>query len=823
MISSGRSIVQIPDFHPKQSFFYESEATKILLGGDTRGGKTSGVKLSLIRWCTLIPGLQCDIFRLHEDDVIGSYMEGDFSFPFLLNQWIKDGLVRVNKTEVRFVFNGSLITLEHCFTADTKIQTTEGIKTIKELIGRQGYVNITESLIGHFLNVRKIQTQAPIVEIKFDDGSVYRCTPDHKFLTTQGSVEAENLINCLCVTNESKLSAKQLKSLMAYNTPYKESISEPEINDCIALFGNTITAQFRKALKSIIRTKIGQITKLKILQLWKSLHIDGFMQAPRKLKKEAKNLLEALKLLQQNALGINPQRVMSGINDKFIRLNYAELIGHANSAAAHLKVLNILDSVGSNAKAQPKDSGIKTKSLKHVWFAIKNFLLSPKLGLKHVVKNADIKFKHKLCVSVKPAGHEDVYCLTVPDYGIFPLSNGVLVFNCSTDTAMSKHQGIPKHVRVFDESGQIPERRMKWLEGWMVLNEEMKARLPPEWRGKFPKVIYLSNPLGPSKAYLRKVFVKARPKFAIEEKGAWKTQYIPYLVEDNPSEDAAITRARVAEIADEATATALLDESKAWDVQTGNYFTPWDSDLHVIKDFLIPDFWLRFRMFDYGSYEPWACLWFAVSPGVTIHKGTAHERYIPRKALVVYREWYGCRAEHPRNEADKNITNLAPEGWSNEDMARGIIERTEERFDTQPTFTDGFPFNNLGGRTIAKEFKDLGVTLTKGDTDRKNRGAQTLSKLNGVKLIAGSEQKFPMLYFFESCKYCQDYMPMVERHPNEARQWDYQEDGEPTHIVDCVTLGCMVNDNVLDAPTNSAEVIARSIKESRNKHPTNNE
>lgn len=463
---SRQSIVQIPEFHPKQAVFYDSKATKILLAGDTRGGKTSGVKLSLIRWCALIPGLQCDIFRLHEDDVIGSYMEGDFSFPVLLNQWVKDGLVRINKTEVRFVFNGSLITLEHC----------------------------------------------------------------------------------------------------------------------------------------------------------------------------------------------------------------------------------------------------------------------------------------------------------------------------STDTAMSKHQGIPKHVRIFDEAGQIPERRMKWLEGWMVLNEDMKQRLPPEWRDQFPKIIYLSNPLGPSKAYLRKTFVKARPKFEIEAKGAWKTQYIPFIVEDNPSEDAATTRARVAEIADESTATALLDESKAWDVQTGNYFSTWDSDLHVIKDFVIPDFWLRFRTFDYGSYEPWACLWVAVSPGVTIHQGTAHERYLPRKSLIVYREWYGCRAEHPKTKACENITNLAPEGWSNEDMAKGIIERTEERFDTQPTFTDGFPFNNLGGRTIAKEFKDIGVTLTKGDTDRKNRGAQTLSKLNGVKLIAGSEQRFPMLYFFESCKYCQDYMPMIERHPSEGRAWDYQEDGEATHI-----------------------------------------
>ena len=486
------SRVSIPDFHPKQELFYESEATSILLGGDTRGGKTGGLKLALVRWCALIPGLQVDIFRLHEDDVIGSYMRGDFSFPVLLNQWVKDKLVTMNQTEIKF-WNGSYISLEHC----------------------------------------------------------------------------------------------------------------------------------------------------------------------------------------------------------------------------------------------------------------------------------------------------------------------------STDGAMSKHQGIPKHIRVFDEAGQIPERRMRWLTGWMILNEDMKAKLPEEYRDKFPKIIYLSNPLGPSKPFLRKTFVKARPKFSVEKKGAWKLQYIPFRVEDNPSEDAEMTRLRVADAVDEATAKALLNED--WDAQTGNYFSVWDSDRHVIKDFVIPDFWLRFRTFDYGSYEPWACLWWAVSPGTEVNG-----IYLPRGCLVCYREWYGCKAEHPQRDSDKLITNLAPEGWSNADMANGIIDRTEERFDGQPTFTDKFPFNNLGGRTIAKEFKDVGVLLTLGDTDRKNRGAQTTSKLNGLKLIAGSDEHWPMIVFFESCKYCQDYMPMIERHPNEGRLWDYAEDGEATHIVDCVTLAAMVNNKVYDAPTTTEESVNAALKDPKN-------
>lgn len=474
------------------------------MGGDTRSGKTAGFKLWLIRMCAMIPGLQCDIFRLHEDDVVGSYMRGDFSFPVLLNQWIKDKLVSVNQTEVKF-WNGSYISLEHC----------------------------------------------------------------------------------------------------------------------------------------------------------------------------------------------------------------------------------------------------------------------------------------------------------------------------STDAAMSKHQGIPKHIRAFDEAGQIPERRMKWLTGWMILNEEMKAKLPEEYREYFPKVIFLSNPIGPSKPWLRNRFVKARPKFSIEQVGAWKLQYIPCRVEDNPSENAEMTRLRVADATDPATAKALLNED--WDAQTGNFFEMWDSDRHVVKDFVVPDFWLRFRTFDYGSYEPWACIWWAISPGVTIHKGTAHERYLPRYCLVGYREWYGCKAEHPAGERDKTITNLAPIGWSNADIANGIIDRTEERFDGQPTFTDKFPFNNLGGRTIAKDFQESGLTLTLGDTDRKNRASLTISKLNGDRLIAGSDEKWPMMVFFESCRYCQDYIPMVERHPNEARPWDYAENGEATHIVDCVTLAAVMNKAVYDAPTDIETAVQQAMSDKRTLRPSLND
>lgn len=499
-MAQGRSKISIPDFHPKQQLFFDSPATKILLGGDTRAGKTAGTKLALIRWCTMIPGLQCDIFRLYEDDVIAQYMEGTFSFPILLNQWVKDKLVTINKTEVKFLFNGSYISLEHC----------------------------------------------------------------------------------------------------------------------------------------------------------------------------------------------------------------------------------------------------------------------------------------------------------------------------STDAAMDKHQGIPKHVRLFEEAGQIPERRMKWLLGWMTMTEEDKRNIPIQWRDNFPKILYNSNPIGPSKPYLRKVFVKARPKFAIEQVGAFKVQYIPFRLEDNPSEDAEATRMRIREATDEVTAEALLNEN--WDLQTGNYFTQWDEDIHVITPFVIPEYWTRFRTFDYGSYEPWGCLWWAYvgTDGYVMED----ETYLPPGSLICYREWYGCRAEHPKTEADKQNTSKAPLDWSNADMARGIKDRTATAFHSQPTFTDSFPFVKLGGKAIADDFKDEGVPLTRGDTDRKNGWAQMANRLTGVRLNASTDVHYPMIYFFDTCKYCRDYIPMIERNPDEKKNWDAQETGECTHICDCVRLATMTHKIVKDAPVLSEERIAKDIRHTIRKPST---
>lgn len=406
----------------------------------------------------------------------------------------------------------------------------------------------------------------------------------------------------------------------------------------------------------------------------------------------------------------------------------------------------------------------------------------------------------------------------------FPKQNVLNFKHCQDERQFDSAQGNENQIVAVDEAPQIKERLIRAFRGWCRITPEHLARQPKFWQKKLPWFLQTGNPTGESVGYFRRHYVKARAPFAIENFGGFRRQYVPSKAQDNKSVDLEAHAARLSEIGDAELAKAL--DTGDWDAITGNFFHMWDSDRHVVKDFIVPDFWVRYREYDYGSYEPWACLWFAVSPGVTVHKGTAYEKYLPRGCLIIYREWYGCKAEHPRSPEedpegkDKLITNLAPKGWSHSDMANGIIDRTEERFDDQPIFTDGFPFHKLGGKTIADDFKDAGINLIQGETDRQNRASQTISRLNGKKMIAGSDEHWPMLVVFESCKYCQDYIPMVERHETEGRQWDYAENGEATHVVDCVTLGCVVHTVVNDAPTTTEEQVNKALKDPRNNRKT---
>ncbi|WP_268914007.1 PBSX family phage terminase large subunit [Lentilactobacillus sp. SPB1-3] len=79
---------------------------------------------------------------------------------------------------------------DHCLTGDTLVDTVDGQKMIKDLVGKSGEVYCvdyeSQPTTGHFDQVRKTRTDAEIYELELEDGSTIKATIDHPVLTKAG-------------------------------------------------------------------------------------------------------------------------------------------------------------------------------------------------------------------------------------------------------------------------------------------------------------------------------------------------------------------------------------------------------------------------------------------------------------------------------------------------------------------------------------------------------------------------------------------------------------------------------------------------------------
>lgn len=368
--------------------------------------------------------------------------------------------------------------------------------------------------------------------------------------------------------------------------------------------------------------------------------------------------------------------------------------------------------------------------------------------------------------------------------------------HCSDDRAMLKGQGVPCHLRTFEEAAQIAEHRIRRLRGWVTMSEEMKARVPDKWKGMFPRIYYTSNPFGESAGYFRRQFVKAGERMKVfrapDNDGGHLRIYIPAKLEDNPSEDKEATIRRISGLGDEALVDALLNEN--WDAPVGDFIRQWNETLHRVPDFEPPDYWFKWRSYDWGSADPFAVYWHCISDGEKFTDHEGRERWFPRGGRITYKEWYGC---HP-------VDQKAGVEMSNVEMARGILERTHEQT-SGLTITDSFPFANRGGKLISQEFMEEGVPLTLGNTARIQGWKFWKDLMIGHKFrdASGEEQQVPMWYITRSCKYAAEYIPTLQRHKSKIE--DAVEDGEATHSTDAIRVGLFTNPPIIDKPQKAQE------------------
>jgi len=100
---------------PKQSIAFQTEATEVLFGGAAGGAKSYLLRVSALRWCMEVPGIQVYLFRRTLPDLRDNHLRGPTSFHVMLQEHLQTGHVKYRSVENEFEFwNGSILHLCYC-------------------------------------------------------------------------------------------------------------------------------------------------------------------------------------------------------------------------------------------------------------------------------------------------------------------------------------------------------------------------------------------------------------------------------------------------------------------------------------------------------------------------------------------------------------------------------------------------------------------------------------------------------------------------------------------------------------------------------------
>ncbi len=358
--------------------------------------------------------------------------------------------------------------------------------------------------------------------------------------------------------------------------------------------------------------------------------------------------------------------------------------------------------------------------------------------------------------------------------------NGSKIFlcHCQHEKNMYDYDGVEIHVLLIDELTHFTEKIYRFLRG--RVRAVGLPELPEELKGCFPRILCGTNPGNIGHLWVKNSFIDNCVPLEVRqmepEEGGMTRQFIPALLEDNPSmtKDDPTYEAKLKGLGSEALVRAKRYGD--WNIVEGAYFDCW-SPKNVVEPFAIPDHWMRFRAFDWGSAKPFSVGWYAVSDGYVTQDGL----YIPTGAMVKYREWYGCKPKKPDTGLKLTV----------EQVAAGINERTPEGEKISYSVADPAIFAEDGGPSFANRFaaSPYNVYFSRADNKRVPRhGAvggwdQMRSRLIG-------EDGRPMLYFFATCYDSVRTTPALQHSQTNPEDLDTKMED---HAADECRYACMSN------------------------------
>ena len=362
-------------------------------------------------------------------------------------------------------------------------------------------------------------------------------------------------------------------------------------------------------------------------------------------------------------------------------------------------------------------------------------------------------------------------------------TNGSVIHlcHCQHETDVNSYLGAEIHVLIIDELTQWVKKMYTMLRSRVRLGG---LKIPQWLRGLFPRILNGTNPGGVGHNWVKGDFIDTAPALAItqmpDKDGGMRRQFIPALLEDNPTMQANDPeyRSRLRGIFDESLADAM--ETGNWDIVAGGMFDDvWKRTLHAIKPFAIPSSWRIDRAFDYGSSKPFSVGWWAESDGTEVTLPDGRRRAYPRGTLFRIGEWYGWDGKNANVGIKLSV----------EQIARGIAEREtamriRDRVKAGPADSTIF-FAEPGRKSQAAIMEADKVTFIEADKKPGSRSKGWDAMRTRFKaarpLLEGKPMEEPGLFVFE---HCTQFIRTVPTLPRDASDPDDVDTDAEDHIGD---------------------------------------
>jgi hypothetical protein len=356
--------------------------------------------------------------------------------------------------------------------------------------------------------------------------------------------------------------------------------------------------------------------------------------------------------------------------------------------------------------------------------------------------------------------------------------NGSKIYlcHCKDEKDIYKYQGAEIHVLLIDELTHFTESMYRFLRNRVRM---VGVSVPAEWQGRFPRILAGANPGNIGHLFVKRTFVDRAETYDIRfmdaEEGGMKRQFIPALLEDNPSMSADDPgyENRLHGLGSKQLVEAMRFGN--WDVVEGAFFDCWDPRRHVVRPFEVPSGWLRFMSGDWGSAKPFSFGWWAVVTEPRTVENTVNGKVLlPRGCMVRYREWYGSSAPNVGLKLHA------------EQVADGIKAR-EAKNECTYRVLDPAAFAEDGGDSIATRMGRTGVHFRPADNSRvSGRGAMGGWDQMRSRFVGDGDGN-PMLVTFSTCLDSIRTIPALQH--DKTRPEDIDTDGED-HAGDEWRYGC---------------------------------